>query len=113
MKSITSRRQRRREPQGFFSVCGIYAIINNATGRAYIGKSENIKARWAEHVTGLEAGNHHNKALQADWNKYGRETFSMRVVVTCDPNRLIYEERFCIKEYRLLGGVYNYMILPK
>ena len=108
MKSITSTRKRRKETEGFFSVCGIYAIINNATGRAYIGKSENIKSRWADHIAGLEAGTHHNRALQADWNKYGRGTFSMRVVLICNPEYLNYEERFCIKEYRSLGGVYNY-----
>jgi group I intron endonuclease len=108
MKSITLRRKRRKDV-GFISVCGIYAIINNATGRAYIGKSENIKARWGEHIAGLEGGTHHNKALQADWYKYGRETFSMRVVLTCNPEYLICEERFCIKEYRSLGGVYNGM----
>jgi group I intron endonuclease len=112
MKSITSRRQKKKEAKGFFSVCGIYAIVNNTTGRAYIGKSENIKARWVEHVNSLETGNHHNKALQADWNKYGRKAFSMQVILTCDPERLIYEERFSIKEYRSLGGVYNYMELP-
>lgn len=111
MKSITSRRKRNKDV-GFFSVCGIYAIINNATGRAYIGKSENIKARWADHIAGLETGTHHNKALQADWNKYGRETFSIRVVLTCNPEYLNLEERFCIKEYRSLGGVYNYTEPP-
>ena len=99
--------KKRRNFVDFLPTCGVYAIINTVTGKAYIGQSINIASRWKGHVHDLEAGSHVNKALQADWEKYGSKTFSIIVIVRCDPEYLLSAEGCCIKEYKSLGGVYN------
>lgn len=46
---------------------GVYAIVNTADGRAYIGSSKTIEIRWAGWRSTLSRGRAGNKQLQADW----------------------------------------------
>lgn len=54
---------------------GIYAIINVANGRCYIGSSHTIRKRLNYHRRALERDRHPNPILQASWNKHGPEAF--------------------------------------
>ena len=45
---------------------GIYKITNNTNGKIYIGQSQNVYERRAEHFTALRRNVHPNKEMQAD-----------------------------------------------
>ena len=57
--------------------CYIYKIINNVTGEKYVGQTTNFSRRISDHKQQLNAGTHKNQKLQASWNKYGAENFSI------------------------------------
>lgn len=77
----------------FFSTnCGIYAIVNKANGKAYIGQSVNILSRFGNHYNALMSDKHSNKALLRDWQTYGRYKFEFRIVETCKAKMLYSRE---------------------
>lgn len=57
--------------------CYIYKIINNITGEKYVGQTTNFSRRINDHKEKLRANKHKNPKLQASWNKYGEENFSI------------------------------------
>lgn len=57
--------------------CYIYKIINNVTGEKYVGQTTNFSRRISEHKEKLNKNIHINPKLQASWNKYGEENFSI------------------------------------
>lgn len=59
---------------------GIYKIINQQTGKYYVGSSRNIPRRWKKHTKMLNANRHVNKKLQNAWNKYGQDCFQFVVI---------------------------------
>jgi hypothetical protein len=64
----------------------VYLIVNKITQRAYVGQTRNFVGRRQNHLRALRVGKHSNKALQADWSKYGEAAFLVRPVseVECD-----------------------------
>lgn len=49
---------------------GTYILrLLSADGIYYIGSTENVMKRYEEHVRYFKAGTHHNKALQAGWDR--------------------------------------------
>jgi len=81
---------------------GIYKIINTTNGRIYIGSAKEFKRRFAGHLRSLRKETHHNKFLQADFNKCGEDAFEFHVVEVMPGNnrnkRLRIEQKY-IKEY--------------
>lgn len=59
---------------------GVYAIRNDATGRLYVGASDNLRRRQQEHERARQGGNWSNKALRADLKTYGPDAFSFHVL---------------------------------
>ena len=59
---------------------GIYIIQCKATGKVYVGSSENIEKRWLQHKYSLKKNTHHSKKLQNAWNKYGETEFEFQIV---------------------------------
>ena len=57
--------------------CYIYKIINNVTGEKYVGQTTNFSRRISDHKEKLRANKHKNPKLQASWNKYGEENFTI------------------------------------
>ncbi len=45
---------------------GIYKITNNINGKIYVGQSENVYKRKAQHFTALRRNTHENKQMQKD-----------------------------------------------
>lgn len=85
---------------------GIYEIVNIRNSKRYIGKSNAIRDRWASHRTMLNTGKHHCKALQDDFNRYGKDAFKYNVVETVkDKDLLHFKERYWW-EYTI-GEKYN------
>lgn len=61
---------------------GIYAIVNFAERRFYVGSSVDIICRFGSHKERLNCGKHHSKKLQEDWDRLGRCSFSFLVLET-------------------------------
>lgn len=90
-----------RKPYSYTSST-VYYIICSANNRKYIGSVHGYAtARKASHFCKLRNGSHPNKALQADYNKYGRAAFDFRVIVqsdTIDPISLVILEMAMIAD---------------
>lgn len=79
----------------------IYYIDCSKNMKGYVGCSSNsINKRWGQHKYLLRRERHPNAALQADWDKYGEETFSILQIDKC-PREQQYEcEGYHIKRLR-------------
>lgn len=64
-------------------IMGIYKIVNTVNGKSYVGQSQNIKKRIAEHFRLLRANKHNNPRLQHAFNKYGEDAFGSFAEVIC------------------------------
>jgi group I intron endonuclease len=64
--------------------CGIYKIVNTATGQCYVGQSQRVKKRLKEHFRLLRGNKHTNPHLQNAYNKYGAERFYGALEVECE-----------------------------
>lgn len=62
---------------------GIYKIVNSATGGCYVGQSQNVRKRVAEHFRLLRADAHCNRKLQHSFNKHGEQNFKWSLEVVC------------------------------
>lgn len=87
---------------------GIYCITCEVNNQNYIGSSKDIYKRVVKHYSNLRLGNHPNKRLQADYNKYGIDKF--KVIILEETNENLFEkERDYQKSYGL-SKLYNLMI---
>ena len=65
--------------------CGVYIIINTATGEQYIGKAGDIDHRLSQHRSSLRKGKSPHHRLQASWGHYGEECFRFEVLEVIAP----------------------------
>jgi group I intron endonuclease len=82
--------------------CGIYKLVNKATGQCYVGQSQYMQKRIKEHFRLLRGNKHSNKHLQHAYNKYGAANFYGAIEVMC-PNL---EELDRLEEAFIQGDVY-------
>lgn len=54
-------------------VSGIYYICHKASGKIYVGSSEDIYGRWQSHKGDARRNAHHSIHFQRVWDKYGGE----------------------------------------
>lgn len=93
---------------------GIYRIVHNETGRAYIGSAKDIQNRWKRHIYLLNKGHHHNPHLQAAWNKYGPDAFRFEVIEIVEGrDNLIIREQYYIDTRLAENGSYEFNAAPK
>jgi group I intron endonuclease len=59
---------------------GIYEIINLVNNKKYIGQSVDIRTRLNNHKSSLKNNKHHNRHLQAAYNKYGADNFRFNIL---------------------------------
>lgn len=64
-------------------VCGIYKLVNKATGQCYVGQSQRVQKRIKEHFRLLRLDKHPNQHLQRAYNKYGPDSFYGEIEVEC------------------------------
>lgn len=79
-------------------ICGIYKIVNHATGQCYVGQSQRVQKRIREHFRLLRLNKHPNQHLQNAYNKYGLDNFSGGVEIECESvDQLDYLEESFLK----------------
>jgi group I intron endonuclease len=76
------------------SKSAIYKITNIATGRFYIGSTNNLKRRWAHHRGLLKNKKHHNSYLQHSYNKHGKENFVFEIIEEVTEENLLIREQY-------------------
>lgn len=93
----------------------IYAIINTANDKFYVGQTYNKLKRFGEHKKTLNAHTHCNSYIQRDWNKCGQQLFIFVVLEKCEIENLTIKEQYWIDilkpEYNLApvaGSMLNY-----
>lgn len=71
--------------KGICGICGIYAIVNMANEKVYVGKTTNMKRRIRDHFTHLRGGHYRkiNPHLQNAFDLYGEESFAVILLETC------------------------------
>lgn len=76
-------------------ISGIYQILNIVNGKKYIGSSSHVHGRWTSgHKKHLRARTHANLHLQAAWDKYGENSFTLSVLECCEKDELLGREQY-------------------
>jgi hypothetical protein len=89
---------------------GVYAIVNTANGRVYVGSSVNVEVRWSGRRGELKRGVSKNKSLQGDWLVSQGTGFEFRILeVTSDDEAILQaaEDRWIKALRESESGVYN------
>lgn len=86
-------------------ICGIYKITHRDSGKAYIGLSVDIYARWRQHKSFAKHGR--KSAIYSAMLKYGPEAFDFEVLEECDKSLLEDRERHWIAELKTATSGYN------
>ena len=63
-----------------YAVPGIYEIRCIPKNRVYIGESENLLTRLGKHAASLTQNQHDCIDLQQDWNQFGLQGHSFRIL---------------------------------
>lgn len=85
----------------FIMTSGIYKITNKLNGKSYIGQSNDIERRIAEHKK--------KRILTTDdyINFYGVDNFSFEILEKCEQSELDNKEKEYIKQYNSIEDGYN------
>jgi group I intron endonuclease len=78
-------------------VTGAYCIRNLSNGKVYVGGAyKSFDHRCGLHLRDLRRGKHHNRHLQAAWNKYGESSFVFEILERCSPELVEMVEQWWI-----------------
>ena len=87
---------------------GLYAIVNKANNKAYVGSSFNVSARLSTHTSKLNKNKHHNKHLQLAWNKNGSDNFKFKLLRLCQSEVESANLEQCFLECFFGENLYNF-----
>lgn len=79
---------------------GIYKITNSLTGKHYIGQSNNIERRLAEHKRGTQL-------IDKEIQRLGEENFTFEIIEECSLSDLNEREEYWIAYYNSFYDGYN------
>lgn len=93
----------------------VYAVINERVGAAYIGSTKTtLSKRSSSHVCELGRGTHPTRRLQADWDRYGEQSFYMEVLEeVTSPHDLRVREDAWMQTYSEAGWLLYNIQVPK
>lgn len=80
--------------------CGVYEIVNTATGGQYVGGTANFRLRWNRHRSDLRRGISNHPRLQRAWDDSGQGAFEFRKLLVCGRGHLRDYEQRCIDGLR-------------
>lgn len=89
---------------------GIYKITNQINQKIYIGQSNNIDRRFAQHKSPYEQERYKDKPLYKAFKKYGIENFTFDVIEECAVEDLNKKEEFWIQKLQTLTYQHGYNI---
>ena len=81
MFKMERRKELKQHYQEIAIVAGVYQIKNNVNGKMFVESTRNLKTINGVKFT-LRNNTHFNRALQADWNEFGGEAFSIEILET-------------------------------
>ncbi len=64
---------------------GAYRIHNTANDKSFVGSSRDVRSRLNRHKMQLRFGSEENKALAADWARYGEAAFVFETLEALEP----------------------------
>lgn len=88
-------------------ISGVYAIRNQANGKMIIGSAKDIRRRWSNYFSLLRHGKYGNRALQADWDEYGEESFERIILEETKITELFEREQYWMDAHWDKGILYN------
>lgn len=92
-------------------VAGIYKIINKVNNKYYLGSSKNINKRYCIHLSNLKKNKHHCSYLQNAYNKYGKDSFYLEILLVVNFSDNLEAELKTIEQFFLdnleYSQVYN------
>ena len=91
---------------------GIYAILNIVNGKVYVGQAFNFQKRWKNHRIALQFDKHHNRYLQAAYDKNGQFAFIYVVLEYCEAEILTEREQFWMDELKSADREFGYNLSP-
>jgi hypothetical protein len=77
---MDNRKELKKEYTRAGTVAGVYKIECAENGRIFLGSSTNAPGLLNSHRFQLEFKAHRNKALQEDWDRFGKDCFTFEVV---------------------------------
>lgn len=90
----------------------VYAIVNEASEKIYIGSTRNLFKRIPKHKYMLNKNRHDNAHLQASYNKYGKGVFKYYVVKECSIDNLVKVEQKYMDLFECCDRQVGYNIMP-
>ena len=69
-------------------ICGVYKITNTITGDFYVGSSNDVKRRWAEHKKPSVWKNYPNNTMYLDMQKYSVDKFDFKILEEVESEHL-------------------------
>ena len=91
---------------------GIYKIVNEVSGKVYVGSAVDMNHRWNEHKRTLRENKHHSIHLQRAWNIYGKDNFRFEIIEECEKEKLIEREQHWMNFYKSYNENKGYNISP-
>lgn len=92
---------------------GVYAIINKANGKMYIGSSVHLKNRIYNHKYNLRTNTHPNRYLQNAYNKHGKDNFNIKILEYVDTREAVFpREQYYLDKYKTYEHDLGYNISP-
>lgn len=92
---------------------GVYAIRCLKNNRVYVGSAaRSFRHRWTRHRNELDAGTHHNKALQNSWRKYGADEFTFEILLICEPEECVEQEQRFLDELKATDKRFGFNACP-
>lgn len=89
---------------------GVFAIRNRANGKLLVGISLNLTGALNSARFQLTQGVHRHPELQADWNRYGADSFSFEVLDVLPPTEVPREDPR--EELRVLEALWLERLKP-
>ena len=74
-------------------IIGVYKITNTVTGDFYIGRSKNVKNRWACHKCPSTWNKCPNNPMYLDMHQYGVDKFVFEILEEAEPEKLKEKEQ--------------------
>lgn len=100
----------RINPPESYSASGVYVIECKINGKVYIGAAARLNTRLNYHKSALRLKRHPNKYLQSDYNKFGSDNFSFKVLVLCSTHLLDLMESKAFELYQCNDRILGYNI---